>query len=145
GCHARMPVCVAVHQMPNAGARGCLRERAQRRPAFEARTFRVDKDGIEVIKVPQRIVAPRIGLAPQVEHLGPLHTLLSGLDAETNRVRAHVISFRGDDCAGSSTTTATAQRGYPRAPQARQVRVRTTAPAASNSFNPRARAPRNLS
>jgi hypothetical protein len=44
---------VAVDQMADARALRRLRQRAQRRPAFEARSFRVDENWVEVIEVPQ--------------------------------------------------------------------------------------------
>ena len=84
-----MPVGVARDEEPDAGAPGGLREGGEHGPALEARALGVHEDRVEVVEAPQRVVAPRVGLLPEVEQLGPLDALLRGLDAEADRVSSH--------------------------------------------------------
>src|SRR5262249_22673792 len=72
-----------------------LRQGGERRPALEARSLGVDEDRVEMIEVPERVVAPGVGLLPQLEHVRPGDALLAGLDAETDPVGRHVASSVG--------------------------------------------------
>src|SRR5205085_4257095 len=64
---ARMAVRVAVDERADARAARRLRERGERRPALEARAVGVDEDRVEVVEVPERVVAPAVGFLPDVE------------------------------------------------------------------------------
>ncbi len=92
---AWVAIGVAVDQRPDPGAAGLLAERGQRGPSLQARTGRVGAhDRVEVIKHPQRVVAPQIGLLPQAAHLAPLGLLLRSLDSEAHRMLAHCVFLR---------------------------------------------------
>src|SRR5439155_1108123 len=93
GGDARMAVGVAAHHGADARPPGGLRERGDRRPALEARPLGVDEDRVEVVEVPERVVAPGVGLLPQREELRPLEALLPGLDAEADRMAGHLASY----------------------------------------------------
>src|SRR5262249_2633000 len=91
--HAGVAVGVPVDECPNAGPPRRLRERGERRPALEARPVGVDEDRVEVVEVPERVVAPGVGLLPEVEHRRPLDQLLAGLDAEADGMGRHPRAF----------------------------------------------------
>src|SRR5262249_42148478 len=91
--HAGVAVGVPVDECPNAGPPRRLRERGERRPALEARPVGVDEDRVEVVEVPERVVAPGVGLLPEVEHRRPLDQLLAGLDAEADGMVRHPRAF----------------------------------------------------
>src|SRR5207249_12147221 len=93
GGDARMAVGVAAHHGADARPPGRLRQRGERRPALEARSLGVDEDRVEVVEVPERVVAPGVGLLPEREELRPLDGLLPGLDAETDRRGGHAASY----------------------------------------------------
>src|SRR5438046_867468 len=88
-----MAVGVAAHAGADARPPGRLRERGERRPALEARSLGVDEDRVEVVEVPERVVAPSVGLLPEREELRPLDGLLPGLDAEADRRGGHAASY----------------------------------------------------
>src|SRR2546427_660355 len=88
-----MAVGVAAHHGADTRPPGRLRERGERRPALEARPLGVDEDRVEVVEVPERVVAPGIGLLPQSEELRPLDGLPPGLDAEADRRGGHAASY----------------------------------------------------
>ena len=104
-----------------------LCERGQRRPAFEARIFRVGVDRVEVVEVPQRVVAPTVGLGPDVDHVFPRNVLLAGLETEANRMFCHARYLTpapaGDNDSGSpvsgSRRTATEPRSVYEEPDPR--------------------------
>src|SRR5207249_4582671 len=93
GGDARMAVGVAAHHGADARPPGGLRERGERRPALEARPLGIDEDRVEVIEVPERVVAPGVGLLPEREELRPREALLPGLDAEADRMGGHAASY----------------------------------------------------
>ena len=83
---------VAIDQRTDARAVGVLAECAEQRPALHARSGRVGhEDGIEMVEGPQRVVAPRVDLLPEVAHSLPGDILLAGLNSETNRMRRHRV------------------------------------------------------
>jgi hypothetical protein len=86
---ARVAVRVAGHQVADPCASRRMRERAEHRPSFQARTARVGEDRIEVIERPQRVVAPRLGGQPELFDGRPFHVLLAGLNSETNGMLCH--------------------------------------------------------
>src|SRR5207253_7505050 len=88
-----MAVGVAAHHGADARPPGRLRERGERRPALDAWPLGVDEDRVEVVEVPERVVAPGIGLLPQSEELRPRDGLLPGLDAEADRRGDHAASY----------------------------------------------------
>src|ERR1700687_3657085 len=115
GEHARVAVGIAVHEMTEARAFRGLRTSAQRRPALEAWVIGGHEDRVEMVEVPQRVVTPRVGLLPQIEHGRPLDTLLSRLDAESNWMLRHDRSLRRDVCRVSFTGPRHKQHAAPRA------------------------------
>src|SRR5437763_14936323 len=67
---ARIAVGVAVDQRSDTSAGGVLAQRAQQGPSFKARPIRIGhKYREEVVEAPQRVVAPAVGLLPQLAHL----------------------------------------------------------------------------
>ena len=96
GDHARVPIGIAADEETDPRAPRRLGERGERRPAFQARALRIDEDRVEVVEEPERVVAPPVGLLPEVEHLRPLDSLLPRLDTETSRCAGrHVTGCRG--------------------------------------------------
>src|SRR5262249_40349730 len=90
---AWVPVRVAVHEAADARLSRALRERGERRPAFEARAGRIGEYREEVVEVPERVVAPAVCLLPEREHVVPRDVLLAGLDAEAGRVRHERVLY----------------------------------------------------
>jgi hypothetical protein len=87
---AWVAVRVAIDHRADARAFGLLAERGKRGPSFEARAGRVgNEDWIEVIEAPQRVVAPTVGVAPQLFQVFPLDQLLTGLNSESNWMLWH--------------------------------------------------------
>src|SRR5271155_2486556 len=75
---ARIAIGIAVDERADAGALRMLAECAQQRPVLHAGTGRVGReDRVEMIKRPQRVVAPPVEFYPDVAHPLPRDILLS--------------------------------------------------------------------
>jgi hypothetical protein len=85
--HAWVPVSVAVDKRADSGTAGVLAKGGQQCPSFHAGSGRVrHEDRVEVVEDPERVVAPLVGVAPQLGHFVPSDVLLSGLNAKTDRM-----------------------------------------------------------
>jgi hypothetical protein len=68
----------------------------ERREAFEAWALGIDEDRIEMIERPEGVVAPGVGLLPEIEDLPHSTHLLTGLNAEANGMCV-IVSSSGAD------------------------------------------------
>src|SRR5208282_4307334 len=66
----RVAIGVAIDERSQARSLGVLAEGGKQRPPFHAGAGRVrNKDRIEMVEDPERVVAPFVGLAPQLDEL----------------------------------------------------------------------------
>src|ERR1700722_1680449 len=74
---AWIAIGVAVDHRAQPRAFSVLAERAEQRPVFHARTGGIGRENrIEVIEGPDRVVAPSVGVAPEIAHPLPSDILL---------------------------------------------------------------------
>src|ERR1019366_10244913 len=90
---AWIAIGVAVDHRADARAFGVLAERAEQRPVLHAPAGGIGReDRIEMIERPNRIVAPRVDIAPEIAHPLPGDILLSRLESESNRMSGHLAT-----------------------------------------------------